>query len=495
MKFLTIQQNTNLKSSYILMHNKALQHQYYQTFKDKDDFANIMGAGNYQCKQMNGTGQDCVIKGIYNPNNPFLRQACKHCKYRQSRLLLFKSPHIITNYSFYFIMGLQRDMLKKRLLTVYDESHLLNDIFCSHMQIRLTPKVIQLLLSLLDKYPCNKHDKFQNQLNNYKKTLQSNRLNQDNYIDFLDKFYTTIVSILGEYQNIVEDLHQSGDIQTCKAYKKIVNRFTNLYSKYQGLTNYQYQYTVDFKQGIALQPIFVGKVFKESERSQYNLFMSATNQLQYIVKTLQIDEAKCAFIKAKPIFNPQNKQVVFINHCKYNYKNLSQLHIIKQINQFVYNIIDQNKHQSGVILTPSFKINEQIVKYITKRILGINILYQQQGKPLAIVLDQFKHCTTPSILISPSLWQGVSLDDDISRYQIIIKAPYLNLGEKRIKYILDNYPSIYQIQTLFKLIQGMGRSTRSITDYSISYCLDSNCKMLFNSKYNVWKDQFNAQNI
>jgi len=31
------------------MHNKALQHQYFETFKDDKDFANIMGAINYEC--------------------------------------------------------------------------------------------------------------------------------------------------------------------------------------------------------------------------------------------------------------------------------------------------------------------------------------------------------------------------------------------------------------------------------------------------------------
>ena len=444
---------------------------------------------------MRGTGEDCVVKGIYNPNTPYLRQNCKKCRYRQSRLQLFKSPHIITNYSFYFIMGLQRQMLKTRLLSVYDESHLINDIFCSHMQIKLTPKVIDSLLSVLDKYSCNKHNIFEQQLNKHKQILQSGKLTQQNYVDYLEKFYKTINNIIGQYQSIVEDLFDSGDIDTCKSYNKIVSRLTNLYSKYQGLLNYQYEYTVDFKQGISLQPIFVGKVFKQAQCSEYSLFMSATNQKDFITKTLELDPSSTAFVKAKPVFNPENKEVMFINHYSYNYRNLNEPNTIKEINEYVWNIIDENKDKSGVILTPSFKINEGIVKFIIKKVRGVNILYQQQGKPLAPVLDEFKYSTGPTVLISPSLWQGISLDDDISRYQIIIKAPYPNLGEKRIKYILDNYPDIYKIQTLFKLIQGMGRSTRSITDYSISYCLDVNCQTLFNSIYNVWNDQFKVSKL
>ena len=494
MRFLTAQKFLDLKSTYILMHNKALQQQYYNTFQGKQDFANIMGAGNYECKQMKGTGQDCVIKGIYNPN-VFTRQSCKGCKYKQSRLNLIRAPHVITNYSFYFIMGLTKKFLSRRLLTIYDQSHLINDIFCNHMQIRLTPKSVQLLINLINKYPITNHELIESKLLKHKKLLQSNKLSEKNYLDFLQQFFADILFIKQEYASIVQDLHESGDIQTCKIYNKIYGRFMNLYSKFQGLTDFQYEYTIDFKQGLSLQPIFVGKVFKQSQTSQYCLFMSATNQKDFIVNTLQLQESKVAFIKAKPTFKPQNKQVNFINHARYNYTNLSDQKTLNEINQIVYNIIDQNNHQNGVILTPSFKINQSIVKYLDKKIRNVNILYQIQGQQLAPVLQQFINCTEPSVLISPSLWQGISLDDSISRYQIIIKAPYLNLGQKRIKYILDNYPNIYQIQTLFKLIQGMGRSTRSTTDYSVSYCLDTNCKILFNSKFNVWKDQFLVQDL
>jgi len=93
-------------------------------------------------------------------------------------------------------------------------------------------------------------------------------------------------------------------------------------------------------------------------------------------------------------------------------------------------------------------------------------------------------------LISPSLFEGIDLPDDDSNYQIMIKAPFQSLGDKRIKYILDNYPGIYRIMTLFKIIQGLGRSTRHIEDKSITYCFDKHIYDLFTSKTNVWIDEF-----
>ena len=104
--------------------------------------------------------------------------------------------------------------------------------------------------------------------------------------------------------------------------------------------------------------------------------MSATNQKDFITKTLELDPSITAFVKAKPVFNPENKEVMFINHYSYNYRNLNEPNTIKEINEYVWNIIDENKDKSGVILTPSFKINDGIVKFITKKIRDVNILYQ-----------------------------------------------------------------------------------------------------------------------
>ena len=95
-----------------------------------------------------------------------------------------------------------------------------------------------------------------------------------------------------------------------------------------------------------------------------------------------------------------------------------------------------------------------------------------------------------SVLISPSLFEGIDLPNDYSRFQIFVKAPYPSLSNKRIKYIFEKYPDIYETMTLYKVIQGFGRSTRSNTDYSITYALDRNIARLFFNSKNKWKDEF-----
>ena len=77
------------------------------------------------------------------------------------------------------------------------------------------------------------------------------------------------------------------------------------------------------------------------------------------------------------------------------------------------------------------------------------------------------------VLLSSSLWEGVDLKDDLSRFQIIAKVPYPNLSEKRTKNKMQKFPLWYKSQTLVKLLQGFGRSIRSEQDWAVTYVLDT----------------------
>ena len=90
------------------------------------------------------------------------------------------------------------------------------------------------------------------------------------------------------------------------------------------------------------------------------------------------------------------------------------------------------------------------------------------------------------VLLSSSLWEGVDLKDDLSRFQIIAKVPYPNLSEKRTKIKMQKFPLWYKSQTLTKLLQGFGRSIRSEDDWAVTYVLDSAASdLLMQSKQRI----------
>ena len=80
----------------------------------------------------------------------------------------------------------------------------------------------------------------------------------------------------------------------------------------------------------------------------------------------------------------------------------------------------------------------------------------------------------PTVLVSPSMVYGIDLKDDLARFQIIVKLPFLPLGSKRIKQLFDIDKEWYENKMLNAVVQAAGRSTRSKNDYSSTYILDGN---------------------
>ena len=94
-------------------------------------------------------------------------------------------------------------------------------------------------------------------------------------------------------------------------------------------------------------------------------------------------------------------------------------------------------------------------------------------------LHENKGAEYGSVLLSPSMMEGVDLFDDLSRFQVIIKLPWSNLGDARIKVKSQLDGEWYTNKMWVSILQASGRSTRNEDDSSITYILDSNFKYFY----------------
>ena len=84
-----------------------------------------------------------------------------------------------------------------------------------------------------------------------------------------------------------------------------------------------------------------------------------------------------------------------------------------------------------------------------------------------------------TVLVSPSMTEGVDLKDDLSRFQVMIKVPYPDLADTRIsrrKELEEKMklrPLSYVYKTAIVIIQAIGRSVRTETDYAVTFTLDT----------------------
>lgn len=84
--------------------------------------------------------------------------------------------------------------------------------------------------------------------------------------------------------------------------------------------------------------------------------------------------------------------------------------------------------------------------------------------------------TGGSVLVAPSADRGVDLPGDDCRAQIIVKVPFLSLGDKQVTERLYNTKDgrvWYNVQVARTIMQMVGRAVRSQDDWAITYVLDS----------------------
>jgi len=229
----------------------------------------------------------------------------------------------------------------------------------------------------------------------------------------------------------------------------------------------EYVVQVQDKDNIKLTPLRVNTLTKYIfEYADKILLMSATIiDHKNLAKTLGIKDYK--YIESDSGFDAKKAPIYISQTNKLNHANLQKAlpSVMKQIKM----ICDKHKDDKGVIHTHT----NAITKYIQNSVDGNRFLYRNELYKNEDILDIHEKSKEPTVLVSPSLGLGVDLKDDLARFQIIIKAAFLPLGDDRIKKMFNADKQWYTNKMLSNFIQQCGRGIRNKNDHCITYVLDA----------------------
>lgn len=506
--------NEHKGASFLLSPTNILSDQYYDTFvrdrgKFDDTFRVIKGAANYECPALSTpaepvTAEDCVITVLRKTNmNDVINEYCTGCEYNIQKTTREKSRHFITNYAYFFIDRLYNQMFDKRTLCVFDEGHMLNDLFTQFNTIEYDFKYIETLIDDISSVMVASGIEFINQLRELQKLYEDeDGVNLSNVMGIL----STLHLIFNELSRVAMDKAERERNQTRYIkLRRIGSKYMNELMKVDLFMELMYEHAFEYKyiknnkgknaSYFSIKPIFVGEFFDSLVNAEYNLICSATISETYARTTMHLDNA--TYIKLPPMFPQENKRVAFYNPQNLNYNSMQTPEVINKILTSCSNICEHHieKGERGIILTPSFVVNEQIANHLRAEHPEYTFIVHTKGSKLEQVLSEFKFMTGPCVMITPSGYEGMDLSGDLSRFQVLVKAPFASLGDARIKHIATKYPKIYSILTIMKLVQGAGRSVRSPEDWAITYMLDTNIERLWRSQDMVWWNEFSTSTI
>ena len=141
--------------------------------------------------------------------------------------------------------------------------------------------------------------------------------------------------------------------------------------------------------------------------------------------------------------------------------------------------------EKGIIHCHSYKVANFIKQYVhDKRLLFHNAKNRER------VLRKHMKIKKPSVLVSPSMQEGVDLKDNASRFQVICKLPFPYLGDMLVKKKMKKWDWWYSFQTVRVIIQSIGRSIRHQKDYAKTYILDSCWENFYRDNYKLFPETF-----
>ena len=149
-------------------------------------------------------------------------------------------------------------------------------------------------------------------------------------------------------------------------------------------------------------------------------------------------------------------------------------------------ILDVHRAEKGLIHAPSYAAGARLVRDLAARAPAHarRLIWVESTEAKARALDAHRASSVPTVLVSPSLRDGVDLPDDFLRFQIVTKMPFPDLGDPWTAARRERDPRWYALETAKALVQAYGRSCRHAGDYGVSYVLDAQFER-FLARYRV----------
>lgn len=466
------------QGAYILSTQLSLTEQYVKDFGDKG-LVELRGSNNYQCDcygttcSMGSKLKAAAKKQASTTDDPENYPKCGGCPYRAAKNAFKESPVGISNFAYFLNETHYAKELQPREVMIVDEAHNVEAQVVGHADIEVTPQRCRRFDIPLPSIDFNDRIKVFEWL---KKV-------------FVPKGESIEVGLSISMGEAVEagDMelarrlakeHDSVDKFICK-----VRRFTNT----DDINNW-----MTYRDGevLKIKPLFATMYSEELllRNGALRLFMSATIlDVRAFCKNIGLPVETTGFMRLPSEFPAANRPVIYRGVGSMSKKNVDET--MPNMLRALEIIMTKHPDTKGMIHTNSYNISEAFVDHLRTTIHGPRILaHNNLPGDRVRVLQQHLESPEPTVLVSPSMTEGVDLKNDLARWQIVAKIPYPNLGDAWVRARKDLDGRWYNWLTVLSIIQASGRVVRSETDWATTYIFDKDLELVLKNSRKMLPD-------
>jgi Rad3-related DNA helicase len=231
---------------------------------------------------------------------------------------------------------------------------------------------------------------------------------------------------------------------------------------------------------LVIQPFDLTYIFSTLFKGSKNLFMSATlGDSKYLANLLGLQPEYCYYIHESSSFNQGNHPFIILKEAQKlstankEKKNQTFRFILNHSEPFL-DLMKKNDLR-GLILASSFELSRLMDR--AAKTYDLNVVTHSAGKSDEAIENFVRH-RKGDVLITPSAWEGISLDDDLARICLIPKLPFPMLKDPIVSKKIKKYPQFLENEVLISIQQAHGRIQRNPDDWGVTICFDGNIRWL-----------------
>lgn len=436
--------------AYLLTAQKLLQAQYLRDFPD---LASMTGRANYDClvADTHAAAAPCLLGRTF--------PACDDCPYFTAKDVALAADATVMNYPYFLAETHHAGAFAPRELLVLDEAHNAEAALMRFVEVRLADADLA-------------------------RAGVEERLPAGDRVEGLLDAVLDLVPVLAErarrLRAKLEGLPSEGaaTVEALRTLRWLDGTLDGLSllaeSSDAGEADWVVEVGADGAgRSLTFRPVDVAAfaeplVFRLGERV---LLMSATilDPATYAA-SLGIDADDLAVVRMPSSF-PPDRRPLHVRPTARMTRSHRDADLPKLVDG-VARILREHPNDKGVVHTHTYAVARAIREGLPADLATRVVTHDDAGGRDG-ALERHLAARTATVLVTPSMTEGVDLADDAARFQAICKVPWPYLGDPQVAARKARDPAWYAWRACLTVVQAYGRAVRSDTDHAATYLLDA----------------------
>ena len=465
------------RGSWFVTTQKILQDQYVTDYgPPSGKIRSIKSSTNYTCSfhKRNTCAQSQQLLRAEDKGSRFFKSCTFNCKYKNEKKKFLDAPESVTNFPYFMTEAAYSGKVSPRNFLVVDEAHNVETELSRFVEVAVSDRFVKAVL---------------------KSQLPRNMTQFQAFKWVKEVYFPKAKSQLSHMERQIEKIDITQKMKELRTIAKQYDMLRGHVSRLETFLLYYHKDNWVFDEEVSWERKSRKFVFKSIDVSKFArqyllrlgkkvLLMSATIlDHESYCQSLGIPKEDVEFIRIPSPFPVENRPVLTLSIGKMGSKNLDTT--LPKLATAVKEILNNHPDEKGIIHCHTYKI----VNYLKKSLRSKRILTHNSENRDA-VLQKHLNSKEPTVLLSPSMTEGVDLRGEYSRFQVICKVPYPFLGDKLVKKRMNKWKGWYPLQTAKAVVQSVGRSVRSSDDHAVTYILDSDWDRFYSFNRNLFPKDF-----